>query len=113
MESSSAINSLLSRVRTPTQWLSRTAGSVLAQIETVDISLADDVPRVWKSFKTIHHFNREIVMAEEFRRATISYGAQLRLFPNSVTFEPHTQFNLRRSWPIGLIRTATLFSTRT
>jgi len=76
------------------------------QIETVDISLADDVPRVLEVFKAIqaNFVIGKIVMAEEFRRAndlhTVhSFEQSFGEIP--VTFEPHTQFKLRVPWRLA------------
>jgi D-ribose pyranase len=106
-----AINSLLSRVRhTNTVVIADRGFPYWPQIETVDISLADDVPRVLEVFKAIqaNFVIGKIVMAEEFRRAndlhTVhSFEQSFGEIP--VTFEPHTQFKLRVPMAIGLIRT--------
>jgi len=106
-----AINSLLSRVRhTNTLVIADRGFPYWPQIETVDISLVDDIPRVLDVFKAIQtgFVIGKIVMAEEFRRVndvqTIhSFEQSFGKIP--VTFEPHTQFKLRVPTAIGLIRT--------
>ncbi len=80
------------------------------QIETVDISLVDDVPRVLEVLRAIqtNFVIGKIVMAEEFRRANSldtvhSFDQCFDTIP--VAFEPHTQFKQRVPLAIGLIRT--------
>ncbi len=106
-----AINSLLSRVRhTNTLVIADRGFPYWPQIETVDISLVDDVPRVLEVIKAIqaNFVIGKIVMAEEFRR--VNEVQTVRSFEKCfgeipVTFEAHTQFKLRVPLAIGLIRT--------
>jgi D-ribose pyranase len=79
-------------------------------IETVDLSLVDDVPTVLQVVAAIrkNYVVAEAYMAEEFERvnsprtrrafATALAGAKL-------TFEPHVRFKQRVPVAIGLIRT--------
>jgi len=106
-----AINSLLSRVRhTNTLVIADRGFPYWPQIETVDISLVDDVPGVLDVFRAIqaNFVIGRIVMAEEFRRDNSSdtmhsFAQCFGTIP--VTFEPHTQFKQRVPLAIGLIRT--------
>ncbi len=106
-----AINSLLSRVRhTNTLVIADRGFPFWPQIETVDISLIDNVPRVLDVFKAIQagFVIGKIVMAEEFRR--VNDVQTVRCFEEcfdkiSVTFEPHVHFKQRVPLAIGLIRT--------
>ena len=105
------INSLLSRVRhTNTLVIADRGFPYWPQIETVDISLIDDVPKVldvlravratgvfskaWMAAEFIQENSSSIV--EEY--ATAFEGVQL-------THEPHDEFKLRVPRAIGLIRT--------
>jgi D-ribose pyranase len=106
-----AINALLSRIRhTNTLVIADRGFPYWPQIETIDISLTDDVPRVLDVFRAIQaNFQiGGITMAEEFRivndRDTVnaferSFGAI------TLTSEPHLQFKQRVPSAIGLIRT--------
>ena len=106
-----AINSLLSRVRhTNTLVIADRGFPYWPQIETVDISLIDDIPRVLDVLKTIqaNFIIGRIVMAEEFRRG--NDAQTVRSFEQCIgqiplIFEPHGQFKLRVPSAIGLIRT--------
>ena len=106
-----AINSLISRVRhTNTLVIADRGFPFWPQIETVDISLVDDLPRVLDVLKAIQQnfVIGKIVMAEEFRR--VNDPQTVGQFENTfgtipVTFEPHTQFKQRIPAAIGLIRT--------
>ena len=76
------------------------------QIETVDISLVDNVPRVLEVLQAIrtNFVIGNIVMAEEFRQ--VNDLATVRLFEKSFqgipsSFEPHQQFKLRVPSAIG------------
>jgi D-ribose pyranase len=107
-----AINSLLSRVRhTNTLVIADRGFPYWPQIETVDISLLDDIPRVLDVLKAIqaNFVIGKIAMAEEFRRVngveTVRSFEQM--FGNIPTvFEPHVQFKLRVPLAVGLIRTS-------
>lgn len=106
-----AINSLLSRVRhTNTLVIADRGFPNWPQIETVDISLIDNLPRVLEVFQAIqaNFVIGKIVMAEEFRSANTS--DTVRNFEQCfqgipVSFEPHQQFKQRVPSAIGLIRT--------
>jgi D-ribose pyranase len=79
-------------------------------IETVDISLVDDIPTVLQVFEALkaNFVVGQIFMAEEFKAQNTSEVQQL--FANSwgdipISFEPHDEFKLRVPQAIGLIRT--------
>lgn len=107
-----AINSLLSRVRhTNTLVIADRGFPYWPQVETVDISLVDDVPRVLDVLRAIQNnfVIGKIAMAEEFRR--VNTQDTVRSFEQGfgnipVVFEPHVQFKLRVPQAVGLIRTA-------
>lgn len=106
-----SINSLLSRVRhTNTLVIADRGFPFWPQIETVDISLVDNIPRVLDVLSAIRE-NFVIgaaTMAEEFRSAN---GAEIqKMFANAlphidITYEPHIEFKKRVPRAIGLIRT--------
>lgn len=79
-------------------------------IETVDISLVDDIPTVLQVFDGIKsNFNiGQIYMAAEFlennSRSTIDRLA-ISIDKIPITYEPHNDFKLRVPHAIGLIRT--------
>ncbi len=106
-----AINSLVSRVRhTNTLVIADRGFPYWPQIETIDISLVDDMPRVLDVLRAIQkNFDiGKLVMAEEFRRVnnpeTVnSFEGCFGKVP--VVFEPHLQFKLRVPLAVGLIRT--------
>ena len=106
-----AILSLMSRVRhTNTLVIADRGFPFWPRIETVDISLVDDIPRV---LEVIHAIRANfavgrVFMAEEFRRMNDAktlhnYDAALR--ECDVIFEPHIEFKKRVPNAIGLIRT--------
>lgn len=106
-----AINSLLSRVRhTNTLVIADRGFPFWPQIETVDISLVDDVPRVLDVLRAIrsNFVVGQAFMAEEF---LASNGPDTRsefergLSGIPVVFEPHVEFKKRVPRAIGLIRT--------
>lgn len=106
-----AINSLLSRVRhTNTLVIADRGFPYWPQIETVDISLVDDVPRVLDVLQAIraNFVVGKIVMAEEFRavnsKETIAKFERC-FAPLEVIFEPHAKLKLRVPLALGLIRT--------
>lgn len=78
------------------------------QIETIDISLVDDVPTVQQVFAalTAEFVVGSIWMAEEFCKVNPADRVQsyLAALP-PVTFEPHVEFKRRVPNAIGLIRT--------
>lgn len=104
------INSLLSRVRhTNTLVIADRGFPFWPQIETVDLSLVDDVPTV---LNVLHAIAANFVigkawMAVEFREGVspTTLNTFRTLLP-SIEFEPHTEFKHRVPFAIGLIRTA-------
>ena len=106
-----AINSLLSRVRhTNTLVIADRGFPFWPQIETVDIALVDDVPRVLDVLNAIraNYGIGRAFMAEEFRQ--VNTPATLQAFDTAlagvpVTLEPHVVFKKRVPLVIGLIRT--------
>ena len=106
-----AINSLLSRVRhTNTLVIADRGFPYWPQIETIDISLVDDIPQVFDVLKAILpcFVVGRAVMAEEFRspenRTALQRYTEI-LDGVELTFEPHTDFKKRVPQAIGLIRT--------
>jgi len=105
------LNSLLSRVRhTNTLVITDRGFPYWPDIETVDLSLVDDIPRVLDVLRAIRlNFTiGRITMAEEFRQhnspAVVSEFAQA-MAGIEVGFESHVDFKKRVPQVIGLIRT--------
>ena len=106
-----AINSLISRVRhTNTLVIADRGFPFWPQIETVDISLVDGIPRVLDVLRAIraNFAAGRIFMAEEFR--TLNNEETLLEFERAaagiaIVFEPHADFKKRVPQAIGLIRT--------
>jgi D-ribose pyranase len=106
------INSLLSRVRhTNTLVIADRGFPFWPQIETVDISLVDDIPRVLDVLRSIRaNFTvGRVFMAEEFRaanqpRVVAEFEQALKGLPT--VFEPHADLKKRVPRAIGLIRTS-------
>lgn len=107
-----AINSLISRVRhTNTLVIADRGFPFWPQIETIDISLTDDIPRVLDVLNALraNFVIGKAFMAQEFKGAN---GPETqKLFETALagvplTFEPHVEFKLRVPRAIGLIRTA-------
>jgi D-ribose pyranase len=105
------INSLLSRVRhTNTLLITDRGFPYWPAIETVDLSLIDDIPRVLDVLRAIRmNFTiGHIVMAEEFQLhnppALVSSFTEA-MSGLEVEFEPHIEFKKRVPQVIGLIRT--------
>ena len=106
-----AINSLLSRVRHTNSLVIADRGFPFwPEIETIDISLIDDIPTVLDVIQALRsNFNVGAgFMALEFQ----SSNSQLvqSQFANSlhgvaITYEPHIHLKTRVSKAIGLIRT--------
>ena len=107
-----AINSLLSRIRhTNTLVIADRGFPFWPQIETIDISLIDDIPRV---LDVVHALRTNFVvaqffMAEEFLQvnsteAKAAFATALEGVPT--IYEPHVLFKKRVPNAIGLIRTA-------
>lgn len=107
-----SINSLLSRVRhTNTIVIADRGFPYWPAIETVDISLVDDMPKVLDVVRAIllNFSPGAVFMAEEFRSAnpTEVRNAFSQTFePLTIAYEPHKQFKSRIPNAIGLIRTA-------
>jgi D-ribose pyranase len=79
-------------------------------VETVDISLVDDVPRVLDVLRAIrlNFVIGRAFMAEEFRAANSSATVnqcEEALHQISIVFEPHEAFKRRVPAAVGLIRT--------
>ena len=103
--------SLIARVRhTNTLVIADRGFPFWPQLETVDISLVDDVPTVRQVLAAL----RDVFiwgaafMAQEFnaenREATRRSYAEL-LAPVQIQFEPHVEFKKRVPQAVGLIRT--------
>jgi D-ribose pyranase len=79
-------------------------------IETVDVSVVDDLPSVVQLIKAVranHHFT-EAYMAKEFsknnfKKTQEQFARALKGIPTK--FEPHVEFKKRVPHAIGLIRT--------
>ncbi len=106
-----AINSLLSRVRhTNTLVIADRGFPFWPAIETVDISLTDDIPRVLDVLRAIRG-NFQIGrawMAEEFLKHNVPQTCSLfaeALGGIELFHEPHIDFKRRVPLAIGLIRT--------
>ncbi len=106
-----AINSLLSRVRhTNTLVIADRGFPFWPQIETIDISLVDDIPRVLDVLAAIraNFVAGKAFMAEEFRAqndAATRARFEQALAGVPLSFEPHVEFKKRVPLAIGLIRT--------
>jgi D-ribose pyranase len=105
------INSLLARVRHTNALVIADRGFPFwPMIETVDISLVDDVPTVLQLIAAVrenHNFTLAC-MAREFQKnnSTAIRASFVRgLAGIKTTFEPHLQFKRRVPGAIGLIRT--------
>ncbi len=105
------INSLLSRVRhTNTLVIADRGFPFWPQIETVDISLVDDVPTVLAVLRAIRP-NFQIGkawMAQEFLKqngAKTRSAFALALHGIGLLHEPHVEFKKRAPHAIGIIRT--------
>jgi len=105
------ILSLIARVRhTNTLVISDRGFPYWPMIETVDISLVDDVPSVLQVFDALKaNFTiGQIYMAEEFKANNTAQMQQR--FADSrgkipIAFEPHIELKLRVPHAVGLIRT--------
>jgi D-ribose pyranase len=106
-----AINSLLSRVRHCNTLVIADRGfPYWPQIETVDISLVDDIPRVLDVLKAIKsNFSiGRVFAAQEFlgeNPPPVISDLENALLGIPITFEPHSDFKKRVPGAIGLIRT--------
>lgn len=105
------INSLLARVRHTNLLVIADRGFPFwPAIETVDISLIDDIPTVLQVLAAIRpNFDiSQIFMADEFRvENSRSMQAQFAKIASGIplTFEPHVEFKQRVPQATGLIRT--------
>ena len=107
-----AINSLLSRIRhTNTLVISDRGFPFWPQIETIDLSLIDDIPRVLDVLQAIrknwipaHAFMAEEFLSENPQHTQAAFAAALHGVP--MVYEPHVVFKKRVPLAIGLIRTA-------
>jgi len=105
------VNSLLSRVRhTNTLVIADRGFPFWPQIETVDLSLVDDVPRVLDVLEAVRRnfLVGRFFMAEEFVQhnpdpVVALFGAAME--GATVVYEPHAEFKRRVPHAIGLIRT--------
>lgn len=106
------INSLISRVRHNNILVIADRGFTnFPQVETVDISLVDDIPTVLQVFNALEpNFDIcQILMAEEFRRennAQVQNRYKKAVGGIPVLFEPSDEMKKRISKAIGIIRTA-------
>ena len=105
------VNSLLSRVRhTNTLLIADRGFPNWPTIETVDLSLVDDIPRVLDVLRAIRlNFTvGQVTMAAEFcscnPSAVIDEFAR-EIADIEVQYEPHIDFKKRVPFVIGLIRT--------
>jgi D-ribose pyranase len=105
------INALLSRFRhTNTLVIADRGFPYWPQVETIDISLTDDIPTVADVLRAILPLVKvgPIFMASEFRSANSeATNAALLLLTTglTITWEPHVEFKRRIPAAIGLIRT--------
>jgi D-ribose pyranase len=107
-----AIRALLARVRhTNTLVIADRGFPWWREIETVDISLVDDIPRVLDVLAAIrsNFVIGRAFMAEEFRarnpeNTRRAFEQALDGIP--MVFEPHPEFKKRVPHAVGLIRTA-------
>ncbi len=106
-----AINSLLSRVRhTNTLVIADRGFPFWPHIETIDISLVDDIPRVLEVLRAIRsNFGiGQAFMAEEFLASNETSTRQefeRELSGVRLVYEPHLELKKRVPLAIGLIRT--------
>ena len=105
------INSLVSRIRhTNTLVIADRGFPFWPQVETVDISLVNDLPKVLDVLRAIrlNFVAGRVFMAEEFLAANekdtcLEFERALGGIPT--VFEPHVEFKKRVPQAIGLIRT--------
>jgi D-ribose pyranase len=106
------INSLLARVRHTNMLVIADRGfPYWPMIETIDISLVDDIPTVLQVLKAIRQNFEigELFMAEEFNAVNSSEVREAfarATAPIKISFAPHVEFKKSVSGAIGLIRTA-------
>jgi D-ribose pyranase len=106
-----ALNSLISRVRhTNTLVIADRGFPFWPQIETVDISLVDDIPRVVDVLNALrqNYVIARAFMAEEFlveNSEATKNAFTSALAGSPIVYEPHPIFKKRVPHAIGLIRT--------
>lgn len=106
-----AINSLISRVRHTNALVIADRGFPFwPQVETVDISLTDDIPRVLDVLRALMpNFNcTRAYMAQQFQESNgpeILQAYRHVLGDTDIVFEPHDILKMRIPFAIGLIRT--------
>lgn len=104
------INSLLSRVRhTNTLVIADRGFPFWPQIETIDLTLVDDIPTVLNVLQaiTMNFVVGNAWMASEFRNgASAETLSAFEALVPKIQYEPHTDFKRRVPSVIGLIRTA-------
>jgi D-ribose pyranase len=106
-----ALNSLLSRIRhTNTLVISDRGFPYWPQLETVDLSLVDDIPKVVdvlnairKNFVVAQAFMAEEFLSENQTATQKAFATALHGIP--MVYEPHVLFKKRVPQAIGLIRT--------
>ena len=104
--------SLIARVRhTNTLVIADRGFPFWPELETVDISLVDDVPTVRQVLMALkeNFLCGAAFMAEEFRAANRESALQEYsdlVAPAAIRFEPHLEFKKRVPRAVGLIRTA-------
>jgi D-ribose pyranase len=106
-----AINSLLCRVRhTNTLVIADRGFPYWPEIETIDISLMDDIPRVMDVLLAIkeNYSIGRVYVAQQF--LTVNTPATISALDNAllgvpITYEPHDDLKKRVPKAIGLIRT--------
>jgi D-ribose pyranase len=105
------INALLARVRHTNSLVIADRGFPFwPDVETIDISLVDDVPTVLEVVRAVraNFIVGKAWMAEQFRAkndASTQAAFAAALEGVTLTFEPHLEFKRRVPGAIGLIRT--------
>lgn len=106
-----AINALISRVRhTNTLVIADRGFPFWTEIETVDVSLVDDIPRVLDVFRAVQErcVIGGVFMAEEFRQenpTATQTAFEEAVGDTEILYEPHDVFKGRVPEATGLIRT--------
>lgn len=106
-----ALNSLLSRIRHTNMLVIADRGfPSCPQIETVDISLVDDIPKVLDVLRAVRRnfVIAKVFMAREFQLAndaTTQRAFEDALEGVPVLLEPHAEFKKRVPQATGMIRT--------
>jgi len=105
------LNALLARVRHTNSLVIADRGfPIWPKMETVDLSLVDDIPTVLQIIQAIKpNFSiAKIYMAREFKRENklVVKNAFSKAFGKiPVSFEPHLEFKKRVPQAVGLVRT--------